>query len=141
MIESAALLAVVLPAVAAVLGLTMGGRSRPWAVEWARLGAAGALLAALAELVGVLHDGPVDSIGFLGRADIGPLSLGLDLRADRADELKRRYGLVADAADLDSSAVATVSGGIAKIIRMAVQRLVQQNSDMRISVMFGQRFL
>jgi NADH-quinone oxidoreductase subunit L len=81
--ETAVLLTVVLPAVAAVLGLAMGGRSRPWAGDWAVLGASGALLAAVVELILVLHNGPVASIGFLGRADLGTLSLSLDLRADQ----------------------------------------------------------
>ena len=82
MIESAALLTVVLPAVAAVLGLAMGGRSRPWAGDWAVLGALGALIAAVVELSQVLRHGPVSSIGFLGRADLGRFSIGLDLQAD-----------------------------------------------------------
>jgi NADH-quinone oxidoreductase subunit L len=81
--ESAALLTVVLPAVAAVLGLFMGGRSRPWAADWAVLGALGALVAAIMELVGVTRDGPIDSIGFLGRAELGTLRLDLGLRADQ----------------------------------------------------------
>jgi NADH-quinone oxidoreductase subunit L len=85
--ESAALLTVVLPAVAAVLGLAMGGRSRPWAGDWAVLGAAGALAAAVLELVQVLRTGPVASIGFLGRAELGDLTLGLDLRADQLSAL------------------------------------------------------
>ncbi len=37
--------------------------------------------------------------------------------------------------------VATVSGGSAKIIRIAVQSDVQQNIGMRITVMPGQRSL
>jgi NADH-quinone oxidoreductase subunit L len=85
--ESAALLTVLLPAVAAVLGLAMGGRSRPWAGDWAVLGALSALLAAVLELVGVLARGPVASIGFLGRAELGRFSIGLDLRADQLSAL------------------------------------------------------
>ena len=83
MIESAALLTVLLPATAAVLGLLMGGRSRPWAGDWAVLGVLSALLAAVLELVQVLRQGPVGSIGFLGRAELGSFSIGLDLRADQ----------------------------------------------------------
>ena len=83
MTESAALLTVMLPAVAAVLGLAMGGQSRPWAADWAVIGALGALAAAGFELVEVLRDGPVSSIGFLGAADLGGLTLGLDLSADQ----------------------------------------------------------
>jgi NADH-quinone oxidoreductase subunit L len=82
-IESAALLTVLLPATAAVLGLVTGGRSRPWAGDWAVLGVLSALLAAVLELVEVLRLGPVGSIGFLGRADLGPFSIALDLRADQ----------------------------------------------------------
>jgi NADH-quinone oxidoreductase subunit L len=85
--ESATLLTVVLPAVAAVLGLGMGGRSRPWAGDWAVVGALGALVAALAEAYLVLRDGPVSSIGFLGRAELGSLTVGLDLRADQLSAL------------------------------------------------------
>jgi NADH-quinone oxidoreductase subunit L len=85
--ESAALLTVVLPAVAAVLGLAMGGRSRPWAGDWAVVGALGALAAAVVELVQVLRTGPVASIGFLGHAELGTLTLGLDLRADQLSAL------------------------------------------------------
>jgi NADH-quinone oxidoreductase subunit L len=82
-IESTALLSVLLPAVAAVLGLVMGGRSRPWAGDWAVVGTLGALVAAVLELVGVLREGPVSSIGFLGRADLGALTIHLDLGADQ----------------------------------------------------------
>ena len=83
MIESAALLTIVLPATAAVLGLAMGGRSRPWAGDWAVVGSLSALVAAVVELVQVLRHGPVTSIGFLGRVELGTFSIGLDLRADQ----------------------------------------------------------
>jgi NADH-quinone oxidoreductase subunit L len=82
-IESAALLTVVLPATAAVLGLTMGTRSRAWAGDWAVLGVLCALIAAVVELVQVLRTGPATSIGFLGRAELGTFSIALDLRADQ----------------------------------------------------------
>jgi len=83
MTESAALLTVTLPVVAAVLGLPMGTRSRPWAGDWAVLGAIGALAAAVTELVAVLRTGSITSIGFLGQARLGALTLGLDLRSDQ----------------------------------------------------------
>jgi NADH-quinone oxidoreductase subunit L len=83
MTESAALLTVVLPAVASVLGLWMGGRSRPWAGDWAVLGAGAALVAAIVELAGVVRDGPIGSIGFLGRAELGSLTIDLSLRSDQ----------------------------------------------------------
>jgi NADH-quinone oxidoreductase subunit L len=83
MIESAALLTVVIPATAAVLGLAMGGRSRPWAGDWAVVGGLATLAAAVVELVGVQRQGPVASIGFLGRAQLGDVTISLDLRADQ----------------------------------------------------------
>jgi NADH-quinone oxidoreductase subunit L len=79
-IDSVALLTVLLPAVAAAFGLFMGG---PWAGESAVVGSLAALVAAIAELVGVLRDGPVDSISFLGHADLGSLTIDLDLNADQ----------------------------------------------------------
>jgi NADH-quinone oxidoreductase subunit L len=103
--ESAALLTVMLPAVAAVLGLVMGGRSRPWAADWAVIGAFGGLAAAVVELVQVLRDGPVSSIGFLGTADLGGLTLGLDLSADQLSaSVAVAVGLVALCVQLYSTA-------------------------------------
>ncbi|MBT0767804.1 hypothetical protein KIH74_02635 [Kineosporia sp. J2-2] len=85
MTESAAVLTVVLPAVASVLGLWLGGGPgrRGWATDWAVLGALGTLVAAVTEAVLVGRDGEVASIGFLGRAQLGSLTIGLDLRADQ----------------------------------------------------------
>ena len=81
MTAAAAILTVVLPAVAAVFGLLLG-RSRAWAGEWAVLGALATAGAAGVELYGVLANGPVERISFLGRIDLGIGSLDLDLRAD-----------------------------------------------------------
>ena len=85
MTESAAMLTILLPAAAAVFGLLMGSDQsrRGWASDWAVLGAAGALIAAIVELVLVGRDGEVGSIGFLGQAQLGSLTIGLDLRADQ----------------------------------------------------------
>ncbi|GAB3272546.1 NADH-quinone oxidoreductase subunit 5 family protein [Kineosporia babensis] len=80
MTESAALLAVLLPAAAAVFGLLT---KRSWAADWAVLGSAGALIAAIAELTLVSTDGPVSSIGLLGSAQLGSITIGLDLRSDQ----------------------------------------------------------
>lgn len=76
-----ALLCVLLPAIAAAIGLPMG-RARPWAREWAILGAAGALAGALLELYGVSHEGPARDIALLGNADLGSLTINLTLRSD-----------------------------------------------------------
>jgi NADH-quinone oxidoreductase subunit L len=78
---AAAILTVALPAVAAVCGL-MFARSRAAAAEWAVLGAAGSVVAAVVELVGVLRSGGVEGIAFLGRLDLGVGAIGLDLRSD-----------------------------------------------------------
>src|SRR3954452_545996 len=78
---SGALLCVLLPAIAAAIGLPMG-RSRPWAREWAVLGAAGALLGAVVELYGVSNEGPARDISLLGHADLGSLTIDLTLRSD-----------------------------------------------------------
>jgi NADH-quinone oxidoreductase subunit L len=80
------LLTIMLPAVSAAIGLT-GGAFWPWAKDWAIVGSFGALVAAVAELVLVLRNGPVNSIRFLGGADVGSLVLGLDLRADQLSAL------------------------------------------------------
>ncbi len=96
MIEAAALLTVVLPAVVAVCGLVMGSRWRPWAADFAVAGSLAALIAAVLELVLVLRDGPVTSIGFLGRVDLGTYRIGLDLRADQLSaSIAVAVGLVA----------------------------------------------
>jgi NADH-quinone oxidoreductase subunit L len=79
---AATLLTVVLPAVAAVLGLATASRSRSWSTEWAVLGAAVTLGAALLELIGSRGHDAV-SVAFLGRADLGDVTLDLDLRADQ----------------------------------------------------------
>lgn len=111
MIESAALLTVVLPATAAVLGLVMGGRSRPWAGDWAVVGALSALIAAVLELVYVLRDGPVTSIGFLGRAELGTFSIGLDLQADQLSaSIAVAVGLVALCVQIYSTAYLSGEG-------------------------------
>jgi NADH-quinone oxidoreductase subunit L len=82
--ESGALLCVVVPAVFAVAGLVSGRWSRQWARDAAILGTAGALVAAVVELVGVLDDGPVGAIGFFGEVDAGGgVTLVLDLQADQ----------------------------------------------------------
>lgn len=81
MTSAAAILTVALPAVAAVCGLLLA-RSRAAAAEWGVLGAAGSIVAAAVELYGVLTSGAVESIGFLGRLDLGAGSIGLDLRSD-----------------------------------------------------------
>jgi len=52
------------------------------------------------------------------------LAQRLDLRADRAHELKHRYGLVADPADLDSTAVAAVGVDSAKDLVQAVRSTI-----------------
>ncbi|HST80522.1 MAG TPA: NADH-quinone oxidoreductase subunit L [Kineosporiaceae bacterium] len=111
MIESAALLTIVLPTVAAVLGLVMGGRSRPWAGDWAVLGSLGALIAAVLELVQVLRQAPVTSIGFLGRAELGTFSIGLDLRADQLSaSIAVAVGLVAFCVQVYSTAYLSGTG-------------------------------
>ena len=83
MTEPGALLTVVVPAVFAVAGLISGRWSRQWARDAALVGTAGALVAAAAELTGVLRDGPSGAIGFLGSADLGGTTIALDLRADQ----------------------------------------------------------
>jgi NADH-quinone oxidoreductase subunit L len=93
---AAAISTILLPAVAALLGLPLGGRSLAAAREWAVLGAFGALVAACVEAVGVLTGGPVGRIGFLGRVDTGSAVLSLDLRADQLGALVAvAVGLVA----------------------------------------------
>lgn len=60
-----------------------------------------------------------------GGADLtAALAERLDIRADRADELKRRYGLVSDAADLDSAAIVSVSTDAAKDLVQAVRSTI-----------------
>ena len=81
MTAAAAMLTVVLPAVAAVLGLLLSP-SRAAARGWAILGSLAMVVSALVELVAVVADGPMERIGFLGRADLGVGTLQLDLRAD-----------------------------------------------------------
>jgi NADH-quinone oxidoreductase subunit L len=81
MTAAAAVLTVVLPAVAACCGLWFS-RSRSAARDWAVLAGIGAAAAAAVEAYGVAADGPLERIGFLGRADLGIGTLGLDLRSD-----------------------------------------------------------
>jgi NADH-quinone oxidoreductase subunit L len=110
-IESAALLTVVLPAVAAVLGLALGGRSRPAAMEWAVIGAFMTLLAAVLELTQVLRNGPATSIGFLGRVELGTFAIGLDLRADQLSaSIAVAVGLVAFCVQVYSTAYLSGEG-------------------------------
>jgi NADH-quinone oxidoreductase subunit L len=85
-IESAALLTVALPAVAALLGLPFG-RSRPLAQELAVFFSIGTAAAAIVEFVAVTRDGPVGGIAFLGQARTGVVTLQLDLRADQLSAL------------------------------------------------------
>ncbi len=86
-VSVAAVLTVVVPAVFAVLGVAVSGRSAAWSREWARTGAAGTLAAACVEAWLVLRDGPVERIALLGRVDIGPTTLALELRADQLSAL------------------------------------------------------
>jgi len=87
MTASAAILTVLLPAVAALSGM-LGGRSRRgWATDWAVLGGVGTLLAAVTELFAVANDGPVSTVGLLGQAQLGTVTIGLDLRADELSAL------------------------------------------------------
>jgi type IV pilus assembly protein PilM len=48
----------------------------------------------------------------------------MDVRVDRADEMKRRHGLISDAADLDGLAVATIGAETAKDLVQAVRSTV-----------------
>ena len=60
-----------------------------------------------------------------GGADLtSALADRMAIRADRADELKRRFGLVSDAGDLDSTAVATISTEAARDLVQAVRSTV-----------------
>jgi type IV pilus assembly protein PilM len=60
-----------------------------------------------------------------GGADLtAALAERLDIRPERADELKRRYGLVAEAENLDSMSIASVSAESAKDILQAVRSTV-----------------
>ncbi len=100
-----ALLTVVLPATAAVLGLPLGGRSRPWAREWAVLGSLGCFAAAVVEVIGVFGGGALDRISFLGRVDTGVAVLHLDLRSDQLSALvSLAVGLVAFCVQVYSTA-------------------------------------
>jgi NADH-quinone oxidoreductase subunit L len=85
-IESAALLTVILPAVAALLGLPFS-RSRPMAQELAVFFSVGTAGAAIVEFIAVTRSGPVGDIAFLGRAQTGVVTLQLDLRADQLSAL------------------------------------------------------
>jgi NADH-quinone oxidoreductase subunit L len=111
LIASVALLTIVLPAVAALLGLVVGGQSRPWARDWAVLGSLGALIAAVLELVQALRHAPVTSIGFLGRAELGTFSIGLDLQADQLSaSIAVAVGLVAFCVQVYSTAYLSGEG-------------------------------
>jgi len=79
---AAVILTVVVPVAVAVAGLLVGGRSLPWAREWAVLGAGVTLAAAVAEAVLVAGRGPVQGIPFLGTPDLGSATVGLTVRGD-----------------------------------------------------------
>ncbi len=88
---TAAASTVVLPAVVALVGLPLAGRSRGWGREWAVLGAAAVLVAALVEAWAVFTAGDIGRVPFLGALDLadgsgadgsGPGGIRLDLRAD-----------------------------------------------------------
>ncbi|HET9655552.1 MAG TPA: NADH-quinone oxidoreductase subunit L [Kineosporiaceae bacterium] len=105
MSKSGALLAVVLPAVFAVVGLWAGGRSRVWARDFAVIGTLGCFVAAVIETYGVFTQGAQDRIGFLGRVDTGVVVLHLDLRADELSALVAlAVGLVAACVQIYSTA-------------------------------------
>jgi len=80
--RAAAFSTILLPALAALLGLPLGGRLSAAAREWAVLGALGALLAACVELAAVLTGGGLVRVAFLGGVDTGSTVVRLDLRAD-----------------------------------------------------------
>ncbi|MFN0283498.1 MAG: NADH-quinone oxidoreductase subunit L [Kineosporiaceae bacterium] len=82
MTRGAAFCTILLPALAALLGLPLGGRLSAAAREWAVLGALGALLAACVELAAVLTGGGLVRVAFLGGVDTGSTVVRLDLRAD-----------------------------------------------------------
>ncbi len=73
---------IVLPAVVAVVGLPLAGRNRAWGREWAVLGSAAVLVAALVEAWAVFTGGAVGPVPFLGVLDLGGGQISLDLRAD-----------------------------------------------------------
>ncbi len=79
---TAAASTVVLPAVVALVGLPLAGRSRAWGREWAVLGGVAVLVAALVEAWTVFTSGAVERVPFLGALDLGAGRIGLDLRAD-----------------------------------------------------------
>ncbi len=93
-----AVLAVALPAAAALFGFLLG-RDRSGARDWAVLGTGAALVAAVAELVSVLRTGPVTGIAFLGRLDTGygtgSGDTGVVSLALRADELSATLAVAA----------------------------------------------
>jgi NADH-quinone oxidoreductase subunit L len=100
-----ALLAVVLPAVFAVVGLYTGGRSRVWARESAVIGTLGCFGAAVLETYGVFTHGGQIRIGFLGSVDTGVAVLHLNLRADELSALvSLAVGLVAACVQIYSTA-------------------------------------
>jgi NADH-quinone oxidoreductase subunit L len=84
---TAALLAVVVPAVTAVVGLPLGRRSRVWGQEWAVAGAFLTMLVAFVEAYAVLTGHAKVSISLLGRVDTGGVFLNLDLRSDQLSGL------------------------------------------------------
>ncbi|MFN8074831.1 MAG: NADH-quinone oxidoreductase subunit L [Kineosporiaceae bacterium] len=89
MSTAAALLTLAVPGSAALFGL-FAARGRVAAQEWGVLGALGALVAAIAELVGVLSDGDTVRMAFLGRVDLAPgtgTGVWLDLRSDQLSAL------------------------------------------------------
>ena len=111
MTAPAALLTVLLPVVAALLGLPTGRRSRPWAREWAVLGSGGALAAALIELLAVAAGDGSGRIGLLGRVDTGATMVGLDLRADSLSAVVAvAVGLVATCVQVYSAGYLPTAG-------------------------------
>ena len=102
---AAALLTVALPAASAVIGLPLGGRSRPWGREWAVLGSFATMVAALVEAYGVLTGHARQNIPLLGRVDTGIVVLNLDLRSDQLS------GLVAVAVGVVAFCVQVYSTG------------------------------
>jgi NADH-quinone oxidoreductase subunit L len=80
--STAAACTIVLPGVAALVGLPLARRSPVWGREWAVLAAAATLLAAVVEAVAVYTGRGVTRIPFLGVLDVGSARVPLDLRAD-----------------------------------------------------------
>ncbi len=111
MIAIAAIWTVFLPAAFAAIGIVLSGRSSAWAAGWAQLGALAALVAAGIELYLVLAHGPVHGLAFLGRADLGSVTIALSLRADVLSALVAvAVGLVATCVQFYSTAYLETEG-------------------------------